>query len=47
MSIPLPSIYQGLETIFEEWRVPELSAFMSQRYFFPTALKSTHDIDSH
>jgi predicted alpha/beta superfamily hydrolase len=23
MSIPLPSIYRGLETIFEEWRLPQ------------------------
>jgi predicted alpha/beta superfamily hydrolase len=23
MSIPLPSVYRGLETIFEEWRLPE------------------------
>ena len=23
MSIPLPSIYRGLETVFEEWRLPD------------------------
>ena len=23
LSIPLPSIYRGLETIFEEWRLPD------------------------
>ena len=30
MSIPLPSIYRGLETIFEEWRLPDPLALFDQ-----------------
>jgi tetratricopeptide (TPR) repeat protein len=30
LSIPLPSIYRGLETIFEEWRVPDPMALFDQ-----------------
>jgi uncharacterized protein len=29
-SIPLPSIYRGLETIFEDWRVPDLLALFDK-----------------
>jgi len=30
MSIPLPSIYRGLETVFEEWRLPDPMALFDQ-----------------
>jgi predicted alpha/beta superfamily hydrolase len=30
MSIPLPTIYRGLETIFEEWRVPDPMALFDR-----------------